>query len=215
MSLALFDLDNTLINGDSDHAWGLYLAEIGVVDAEEHAQAQDQFYADYLAGKLDINVFLEFQLRPLKEHPLDQLNAWREEFIQQKIHPMIEDKRVSLVEKHRQQNDDIVIITATNSFITRPIADIFGIDTLIATEPEQNIHGFTGKVDGVPCFQTGKITKLNEWLADQDLSLENSWFYSDSNNDLPLLQHVTNPVCVTPDDTLRAHAESQGWPIID
>lgn len=213
MALALFDLDKTLIEGDSDHAWGIFLTEIGVVDAAEHAKAQDKFYADYLNCVLDINEFLAFQLAPLKNNTMTDLLAWRDDFIQQKILPIMHDSKVELVEKHRTQGDELVIITATNSFITRPIADLFNIDTLIATEPEQNIHGFTGKVDGTPCFQSGKITKLNEWMSNTQHSLQGSWFYSDSYNDLPLLKEVDHPVCVSPDDQLTEHAQQHNWPI--
>jgi len=214
MALALFDLDNTLISGDSDHTWGLYLAEIGIVDKKQHQTAQDRFYAEYVNGTLDINEFLEFQLTPLKENSLDDLFAWRKDFIEDKIKPLIHDDKIALVEKHRNQDDKLVIITATNSFITSPIADLFGIETLIATEPEQNIHGFTGKVSGTPCFQAGKITKLNQWLTNQEDTLQNSWFYSDSYNDLPLLLEVDNPVCVSPDSRLSEHAKAHNWPII-
>ena len=214
MALALFDLDNTLISGDSDHTWGLYLAEIGVVDKKQHETAQDRFYQQYIDGTLDINEFLEFQFTPLKENSLDQLFAWREDFIENKIKPLIHDDKRTLVQKHRDAGDTLVIITATNSFITSPIADLFGIETLIATEPEQNLHGFTGKVSGTPCFQKGKITKLNQWLADSEETMQDSWFYSDSYNDLPLLLEVNHPVCVSPDAKLSAHAKANNWPII-
>ena len=214
MALALFDLDNTLINGDSDHAWGLYLAEIGVVNAKQHEAAQDRFYQEYVDGTLDINEFLEFQLTPLKEHSLNELLAWRADFIEKKIKPLIHEDKVTLVQKHRDSGDSLVIITATNSFITSPIADLFGIETLIATEPEQNSDGFTGKVLGTPCFQAGKITKLNEWLTNSSETMKESWFYSDSYNDLPLLLEVDHPVCVSPDTKLSNHAKANDWPII-
>ncbi|MGH1541844.1 MAG: HAD family hydrolase [Arenicella sp.] len=214
MALALFDLDNTLIMGDSDHAWGLFLAEIGAVNAEQHKLATEKFYADYIACRLDINEFLDFQLLPLKKHSMADLMNWRETFMQEKIQHLITPERIELVEQHRNQGDTLIIITATNSFITRPIADAFNIETLIATEPEQDSHGFTGKVDGVACFQAGKITKLNQWLAANEGDLSGSWFYSDSYNDLPLLQQVTHPVCVTPDESLTEHATRHNWPII-
>jgi len=214
MALALFDLDNTLISGDSDHAWGLYLTEIGIVDEKQHQMAQNRFYAEYVNGTLDIHEFLEFQLTPLKDNSLNDLLKWRKDFIEEKIKPLIHDDKIALVEKHRKQSDKLVIITATNSFITSPIADLFGIETLIATEPEQNIHGFTGNVAGTPCFQAGKITKLNQWLTSQVDTMQDSWFYSDSYNDLPLLLEVDNPVCVSPDTRLTEHANAHNWPII-
>lgn len=214
MALALFDLDKTLIDGDSDHMWGLYLAEIGVVNAKQHEKAQDRFYREYVNGTLDINEFLEFQLTPLKENSLDDLFAWRSNFIEQKIKPLIHEDKVALVKKHRDQGDRLVIITATNSFITSPIADLFGIDTLIATEPEQNLHGFTGKVAGYPCFQAGKVIKLKQWLVNTEETMAGSWFYSDSYNDLPLLLEVDQPVCVAPDAKLLDHAKAHHWPII-
>lgn len=214
MALALFDLDNTLISGDSDHAWGLYLAEIGIVDAQQHEAAQDRFYQEYVNGTLNINEFLEFQLTPLKENTLDDLNAWRKDFIEKKIVPLIHDDKIALVQQHRDAGDKLVIITATNSFITSPIAELFDIKTLIATEPEQSPQGFTGKVLGSPCFQKGKITKLNQWLTDSNETMKDSCFYSDSYNDLPLLLEVDNPVCVSPDDKLAEHAKENNWPII-
>lgn len=214
MALALFDLDNTLLSGDSDHSWGIYLAETGIVNAEQHEAAQDRFYKQYVDGTLDIHEFLEFQFTPLKENSLEDLFAWRSQFIEKKIKPLIQEDKIALVEKHRKQGDELVIITATNSFITSPIADLFGIKTLIATEPEQNSHGFTGKVSGTPCFQAGKITKLNEWLINQKETMTDSWFYSDSFNDLPLLLEVEHPVCVSPDEKLTEYALAHNWPII-
>lgn len=215
MALALFDLDNTLINGDSDYYWGLFLAEIGIVDAQSQRQAQDQFYDDYVNGVLDINEFLAFQLTPLKDNSMEDLIKWRAEYFESKIKPLMTEIRHGLVEKHRKLGDDLVIITATNTFITQPIANAFGINVLIGTKPEQNIHGFTGKVDGTPCFQAGKITKLEQWLKSYKGSLKGSYFYSDSYNDLPLLEYVETPICVTPDKHLREHAENANWQIID
>ena len=214
MALALFDLDNTLINGDSDYTWGLYLTEINIVNAEQHKASQDRFYQEYVDGILDINEFLEFQLTPLKENSLEELFSWREEFIEKKIKPLIHNDKIDLVQKHREAGDELVIITATNSFITAPIADLFGIKTLIATEPEQDSQGFTGKISGSPCFQAGKITKLNKWLVDSQETMQGSWFYSDSYNDLPLLLEVDYPVCVSPDKKLAEHAKANNWPII-
>lgn len=215
MALALFDLDNTLLNGDSDHAWGLHLAEIGAVDADKQKRMQDVFYQQYLTGTLDIMTFLNFQLKPLEENSLSQLLEWRNTFIETIVQAMIDSGKPELLEKHRKAGDEIVIITATNDFITRPIADLLNVDTLIATKAEQIDGQYTGKVSGTPCYQSGKVTLLNEWLAGKDQSLENSWFYSDSYNDLPLLELVDNPVAVTPDNRLRSHAQQFHWPVID
>ena len=216
--LALFDLDNTLLTGDSDHTWGVFLAEIGAVDAQKQITAQNHFYAQYQAGTLDIHEFLEFQFTLLKNNSLEQLTAWREQYIESHIKPLIIQERLDLVKHHQQQGHETIIITATNSFITRPIADLFDIKHLIATEPEQNIHGFTGKLSGIPCFQSGKIEKLNAFLSENfsETTLENSetWFYSDSHNDLPLLEAATHAIAVTPDEKLTAHANKHNWDII-
>ena len=219
-TLALFDLDNTLLLGDSDHAWGLFLAEIGAVNPEEQIKRQKQFYAQYQDGSLDIHEFLEFQFTPLKNNSVEQLEAWRIEYIDKYIKPIITPDRLDLVKKHQDQGHETIIITATNSFITKPIADLFNIENLIATEPEQDIHGFTGKLNGTPCFQAGKIVKLNLFLKEKyskKIQLENteSWFYSDSHNDLPLLEAATHPVVVTPDEKLKLHAVKHKWQIID
>lgn len=214
MALALFDLDNTLLNGDSDHAWGLFLGEIGIVDAQEHQQAQDKYYQQYVDGVLDIHEFLEFQLTPLKENSLENLHQWRKQFMQQKINAMIDEPKREIIANHKQRGDDLVIITATNDFITRPIADALGIETLIATTAEKTEQGFTGKVAGTPCFQGGKIIKLEQWMQQHNKNLQGSWFYSDSYNDLPLLKEVDYPIAVKPDTRLQAHAEQHDWQII-
>lgn len=219
MNLALFDLDNTLLNGDSDHIWGVFLAEMGVVDPIEQVKAQDNFYQQYKEGVLDIHAFLEFQFTPLKENSLEQLESWRADYIESHIKPLISQERIDLVKRHQDNNDETIVITATNSFITRPIVDLFGIEHLIATEPEKNRHGFTGKLSGVPCFQTGKIIKLEAFLAENFGAIAlndcHSWFYSDSHNDLPLLQKVTQAIAVTPDEKLRKYAIDHQWQIID
>lgn len=218
IKLALFDLDNTLLLGDSDHTWGTFLAEIGAVNAKEQMKAQDYFYAQYQAGTLDIHEFLEFQFTSLKNNSIEQLNAWREQYIESHIKPIISQKRLDLVQQHKQQGHETIIITATNSFVTRPIATLFGIEHLIATEPEQNIHGFTGKLHGIPCFQSGKIEKLNDFLSENfsGTTLDNAetWFYSDSHNDLPLLEAATHAIAVTPDEKLSRHANKHNWKII-
>ena len=215
MALALFDLDNTLLNGDSDHSWGMYLAEIGAVDPERQKRKQDYFYEQYVAGDLDIHEFCEFQFTVLTQYSTSQLNQWHADFMSTIIEPMIESGKPELLEKHQKANDDIVIITATNDFITRPIATRLGVESLIATQAEFINGIFTGKVTGTPCFQEGKVTRLNKWLNDNNKEFVDSYFYSDSINDLPLLEIVDTPIAVTPDDQLRAHAQSNNWQIID
>lgn len=213
MALAIFDLDNTLIAGDSDHAWGQFLVEQGIVDAQLYKEANDQFLLDYQNGELDILKYLSFALQPLAENELEQLHAWRKEFFKSKIKPLMLPKAIELVEFHRNQNDELLIITATNQFVTEPIAEAFGIPTLIATEPETKNGKYTGKVSGTPSFQEGKISRLNAWLATSNHSLEGSFFYSDSHNDLPLLKLVDNPIAIDPDETLRQYSEEQNWEI--
>ena len=215
MALALFDLDNTLLNGDSDHAWGMYLAELGVVDAQEQRQKQDYFYQQYVAGTLDIHEFCAFQFQPLTQNPLDQLRAWHADYMQTVIEPMIESGKPQLIEQHRAQGDDIVIITATNDFVTGPIAKRLGVEHLLATKAEFKDGRYTGRIDGVPCFREGKVTRLTEWLSTQQITPETTYFYSDSINDLPLLQQADVPIAVTPDERLRTHAETLHWKIID
>ena len=215
MALALFDLDNTILNGDSDHSWGLFLAEIGIVDPHEQARLQDKYYQDYLNGNLDIQAFLEFQLAPLGQHSSQQLYQWRSDYLTAKIKPMLESGKPELLEPHREQGDHLMIVTATNDFITRPIADLLGVETLIATTAEFIDGRYTGKPTGTPSFKEGKVTRVKEWLNRNPQSLEGSYFYSDSINDLPLLELVSTPIAVTPDDSLRQHAQNFGWKIID
>ena len=213
--LALFDLDNTLLAGDSDFEWAQFLIEQGVLDREVYEARNQEFYDQYRAGTLDIHEFLDFQLKPLSRHPRTQLDAWHREFMKRKVRPLMREKARELVARHRE--DLRVIITATNSFVTLPIAREFGIANLIATEPEQRNGEFSGGVVGIPCFREGKVARLEQWLTGQDRSLASfseSWFYSDSLNDLPLLERVSHPVAVDPDDTLRRHASGRGWPII-
>ncbi|HQR50763.1 MAG TPA: HAD family hydrolase [Methylophilaceae bacterium] len=217
MHLALFDLDNTLLAGDSDFEWAEFLIEHGVLDRELYQARNAQFYADYKAGTLDIHAFLEFQLKPLSTHPRAQLEEWHALYMEKKVRPMMTTKSRALVEQHRNNGDLLVIITATNSFVTGPIAREFGVEHLIGTTPEETGGQFTGRVSGIPSFKEGKITRLNQWLEGRGQSLrsfETSCFYSDSLNDLPLLKLVDRPVAVNPDQTLRAHAEQMGWPII-
>ena len=214
MALALFDLDNTLLAGDSEHAWGEFLVEIGAVDEQSFRAENDRLYDEYLAGTLDIYESISFQLGPLVEQPADRLRRWHEEFMRLRIEPMITPAAVDLVEKHRAAGDDLAIITASNSFVTRPIAHRFGVPTLLAVELECVDGNYTGRVLGTPTFQEGKVKRLHEWLQGNDRTLEGSYFYSDSHNDLPLLQLVDHPVTVDPDPVLRAHAEAVGWPIL-
>ncbi len=214
MPLAIFDLDNTLLSGDSDYLWGRHLAELGVVDAPSYEAANRRFYEDYEAGRLDIMAFLAFSLRPLAENDPAELARWRADFIERRIRPLIGQPARDLVESHRQAGDTLLIITATNRFVTEPIAALFGIEHLIATEPEQRDGRFTGEVAGMPSFREGKIARLRDWLAHTGESLAGATFYSDSHNDLPLLELVDHPVAVDPDEALRAHAERAGWPII-
>lgn len=215
--LALFDLDNTLLAGDSDFEWARFLVDQGVLDREAHEARNQEFYDQYLAGTLDIHEFLDFQLKPLARHPRAQLDAWHARFMRERILPIVTPKARELVARHLRESDLVAIVTATNSFVTAPIAREFGVAHLIATEPEQRNGEFTGGVSGLPCFREGKVARLESWLAGRGLRWRNvarSWFYSDSLNDLFLLQRVTDPVAVDPDDTLRAHAEQHGWPVI-
>lgn len=217
MELVLFDLDNTLLSGDSDYAWAQFLIEQGVLDRDVYEKANDAFFASYKDGTLNIHEFLMFQLKPLSQYPRAQLDAWHDEFMQHKIRPMITPAARKLVADHTGDDSVCAIITATNSFVTAPIAAELGIEHLIATEPEIVDGAFTGGVSGIPSFREGKITRLDAWLASCNRTLsdfDKSWFYSDSHNDLPLLERVTNPVAVDPDDTLERTARERGWPVI-
>lgn len=215
MPLAIFDLDNTLLDGDSDYAWGQFLIERGVVDGREYKTRNDAFYAAYKTGTLDIYAFLRFALQPLAAHARAQLDAWHAEFMQEKIRPMILPAARQLIDTHRRRGDTLLIITATNRFITAPIARELGIDNLLATDPAEVDGRFTGEVAGTPCFQDGKVTRVREWLKTTGHTLTDSSFYSDSHNDLPLLKLVSKPVAVNPDPVLAAEARRRGWPILD
>ena len=214
MSLAIFDLDNTLIAGDSDHAWGEFLVEQGIVDAQVYKDANDRFYQDYLAGTLDIMEYLAFSLAPLAEHEPEQLQQWHQQFMQEKIEPILLDKAFEKLAWHKEQGHYILIITATNRFVTEPIAERLDVHELIAIEPEVVDGRYTGKVAGIPSFKEGKVTRLNKWLEDKEHDLAETWFYSDSHNDLPLLQLVGKPIAVDPDQQLKDTAEQNGWPVI-
>lgn len=214
MTLAIFDLDNTLLAGDSDHAWGEFLVEESIVDADEYQQANDRFYQEYLNGELDIVHYLSFALQPLAHHDMQQLLAWRKEFVEKKIRPMMQPSATKLLDSHRALGHTLLIITATNRFVTEPVAELLGIEHLIATEPELVNGRYTGEVAGVPSFQDGKVTRLHDWLDSTGESLEGAWFYSDSHNDAPLLRKVDNPVAVDPDPTLESIAKENNWKIM-
>ncbi len=214
MTLAIFDLDNTLIADDSDYLWGKFLVDRGIVDRLVYDKINAKFYEDYQNGTLDMMAFLRFALAPLAAHPIEQLHNWRQDFINTIIKPLLLDKAKALIEKHRAQGDTLLVITATNSFITAPIVALYGIEHLIATTPEMIDGKYTGNVNGVPCFQEGKVTRLNEWLTLNNKRLEGSYFYSDSHNDLPLLKLVDFPFAVDPDEKLRDFAVTQKWEII-
>lgn len=217
MKLALFDLDNTLLDGDSDFEWAQFLIGQGVIDRELYEAKNLAFYEQYKAGTLDIHEFLDFQLKPLSRHARSVLDGWHDAFMRDKVRAMMKPPAKALVEAHRHAGDVCVVITATNSFVTAPIARAFGVEHLIATEPEQKDGEFTGGVAGIPCFREGKISRLESWMAARGWSWDSfadTTFYSDSLNDLPLLGKVRHPVAVDPDPVLRDHAEKQGWRII-
>jgi len=214
MTLALFDLDNTLLAGDSDYGWGQFLVSLGAVDADVYRKANQQFYEDYKTGQLDIHEYARFAFKPLSENSQEQLEEWRQRYVNEIIRPMMTANGQEKINWHRRQGDTVVIITATNSFITRPIAESFSVEHLIATEPARKNGQFIAEISGIPCFKDGKVQRLNAWLDGQaELTLEGSWFYSDSHNDLPLLEQVSHPVAVDPDDELRQIATEKGWEI--
>ena len=216
-NLALFDLDNTLLAGDSDYNWSLFLIRQGLLDEKTHHERNEQFYLDYKNGNLDIYKFLAFQLKPLSEHSMADLNALHAKYMDTVIRPMMTQKAQDLVNQHKAQGDLCLVITATNSFVTKPIAQAYGIAHLIGTDPEMVNGAYTGGVAGVPSFQEGKVTRLKLWLAERGQQLadfERSYFYSDSHNDLPLMKLVTHPVAVDADAKLTDYAQQHGWPHI-
>ncbi|OQK18481.1 phosphoserine phosphatase [Methyloprofundus sedimenti] len=214
MSLAIFDLDNTLLANDSDYLWGQFLVDQKIVDASYYAQENERFYQEYKQGQLDIMEFLNFSLKPLADNTLENLYQWRSQFITEVIQPILLEPARELISKHQQMGDTLLVITATNQFVTEPIVNLYGIKHLLATIPELIADRYTGKVSGTPCFQEGKVARLQQWLQDTGYNLEGSWFYSDSHNDLPLLKLVDHPVAVNPDDVLKQYAEQTNWPII-
>ena len=214
MQLCLFDLDNTLLAGDSDYEWGQFLVDRGVLAREEYEAQNAAFFEQYKAGTLDIHEYLGFALRPLAEHAAADLARWHAEFMRARILPMITPRARALVRGHLDADELCAVVTATNSFITAPIAAEFGIRHLIATEPESVGGRFTGRVAGTPCFRDGKLVRLDEWLAGLGRRLDNfeaSTCYSDSHNDLALLERMTRPVAVDPDETLAREAARRGW----
>jgi HAD superfamily hydrolase (TIGR01490 family) len=213
MALALFDLDNTLLADDSDFLWGCFLVDKGLVDKQTYDEANKRFYDDYKKGTLDIFEFLAFSLKPLTLYPQEQLSELHKEFMLKHIIPVMTEKGRTQIQHHRDRGDITVIITATNRFVTGPIAEAFQVDDLIATDPEIIDGSYTGNVAGTPCFQEGKITRLNQWLENTSHDLEDSTFYSDSHNDLSLLEIVTTPIAVDPDDELKATALAKNWEI--
>src|SRR5438105_13150724 len=217
MRLTLFDLDNTLLAGDSDYAWGQFLVDRGVLEREAYEAQNRAYYEQYVQGTLDIHEYLGFALRPLAQHSPQELKRWHAEFMRDRITPMIRPAARALVRKHVQRRDLCAVVTATNSFVTWPIAREFGVPHLIATEPECRDGRFTGRVAGTPCFRGGKVRRLEEWLAGLGKRLadfSDSVFYSDSHNDLPLLNRVSRPIAVDPDDALAVEAAKRGWAVI-
>lgn len=214
MALAIFDLDNTLLHGDSDHAWGEFLVTKGVVDSELYKRKNDEFLLQYQAGDLDINEYLEFALKPLVDNDIATLEALRAEFLEVVIEPMILAKGEALIAEHKAKGDVVMIITATNEFVTAPIAKRLGMDALIGTTPEMEDGLYTGRVAGVPSFQRGKVERLEQWMLENKKTIYGSFFYSDSYNDLPLLRVVDNPVAVDADERLTKIAERYYWDIM-
>ena len=215
MALAIFDLDKTLINGDSDFLWGEFMSEIGAVDEKTYQVKNQYFFDQYALGKLNINEYLEFCLEPLSQNNRTTLDGWHQRFMQKKIEKILLPKAQQVVNQHKAKGDTVLVITATNSFVTAPIVERYGIDNLLATNPEVKQGQFTGKVEGEPCFQQGKITHLNKWLEKTGKEMSGAYFYSDSHNDLPMLELVDNPVVVHGDDKLKTIAKQRGWPSID
>jgi HAD superfamily hydrolase (TIGR01490 family) len=215
VALAIFDLDNTLIAGDSDHAWSEFLISEGLVDAAVVKKANDAFYQQYLNGGLDIQAYLEFALSFLAGKTHEEVAPLHERFMANVIEPMLLPKAFELIERHKSNGDTLLVITATNRFVTAPIVARLGISHLIACEPELIDGRYTGLPSGVPSFAHGKVTRLKAWLAEQKMTLDGSWFYSDSHNDLPLLEHVDHPVAVNPDDKLLSVAQTNGWTVLD
>jgi HAD superfamily hydrolase (TIGR01490 family) len=218
MNLALFDLDGTLIPRDSDHAFGEFLIQHGWADPAEFKRGNDKFYADYLAGSLDMKAYVDFATTPWRARAAGELAQVVEQFVQAVVRPMLLPAALRLVKQHQDGGDLVAIVTATNDFVTRPIAQCFGVDALIATELQRDAAGaVTGAIRGVPSFREGKVTRVEHWLAKQGLvfdDFQRHTFYSDSTNDLPLLEHVSHPVATNPGPALERIALDRGWPIL-
>ncbi|MGZ8239248.1 MAG: histidinol-phosphatase [Methylobacter sp.] len=214
MSLAIFDLDNTLIADDSDYLWGQFLVDQGIVDKNHYESANTKFYDDYKQGTLDIVEFLRFSLQPLADNNPEQLYQWRAQFIEETIRPLMLQSAQQLIDKHKARGDTLLVITATNRFVTEPIVNLYGIENLLATTPEFIDGRYTGGFNDIPCFREGKVKLLEAWLKNSTETMQDSWFYSDSHNDLPLLKLVDNPVAVDPDEKLAEFANASNWPII-
>ena len=212
--LVLFDLDGTLLSGDSDFEWGNFMCEVGAVNKKDFQRDNQYFYEQYLSGNLDIHKYLSFALQPFSQHPIEKMLVWRAKFIESTIKPMINDEDKALVMRHKTAGDTTLIITATNRFITQPIAELFAVDDLIATELEMRNEKYTGLPTGVPCYKDGKVECLRLWLTQNNVVYEKIWFYSDSINDLPLLEYVDQPVIKNGDTNLIQIAKQRDWQIV-
>jgi len=211
--LAIFDLDETLISADSDYLWGEFLVDERVVDEKTHRRKNREFYEQYKRGNLDVDAYFRFACSVLARVPTDRLTALRRKFVESRIKPIVLPRGVDVVESHRKLGDHLLVITSTIEFVTRPIVDLFGIADLIAPIPEQQRGQYTGEITGTPSFGPGKVTRLEQWLEDKPFHMVESYFYSDSINDLPLLESVGHPVVVDPDDALESEARERGWKI--
>jgi len=215
MALAIFDLDHTLLNGDSDYLWGEYMVANQIVDKNEYQAKNKAFLRAYQRGQLDNDEYLQFALKPLTLHSLERLYNWRSDYVKNWIEPIIVAGAAALLKQHREQGDTLIIVSATNLFITEPIAELFGIQHILSTEPEIVDKRYTGRYLGTPTYKEGKVVALKAWLEDSDHRLEDSYFYTDSINDLSLLEQVSTPIAVNPDEELCAIAEERGWQILD
>lgn len=217
MTLTLFDLDNTLLAGDSDYEWGQFLIARGVLSRSAYEAQNARFFEQYQAGTLDIHQYLGFALRPLAAHTPEDLGRWHEDFMRERVRPMLLPRALELVARHLAAGELCAVVTATNSFVTAPIARELGVSHLVATEPERVAGRFTGRLAGTPCFREGKLRRVDEWLAGLGRRFDDfadSRFYTDSHNDMPLLARVRHPVAVDPDAQLAAEAARRGWPVI-
>lgn len=218
MNLTLFDLDGTLLPRDSDHAFGEFVVTLGWADSEEFRRRNDAFYDDYLAGRLDIDAYVDFATAPWRDRAATELAAATTRFLDEVVRPMLHPAALALVQRHRREGDLVAIVTATNDFVTRPIAGLLGVDELIATDLARDGAGrVTGTIRGAPAFREGKIARVQQWLAARGQALGDfgrSTFYSDSTNDLPLLERVSHPVATNPGPALERIAHERGWPVL-